>query len=150
MENSKHYPTHPGAEHPPVMTCDKLEKFDSTSNADRSAGIESRYAYDADEVDEAIAELKDENQRLKKKMDDYHLMSDIRRAKIKELKRELWMARSLALSRFDVDKYLRKYKHCNSRFWNDGFNTFDEACKQMQKAINIAEAKCIAKAKEYK
>jgi hypothetical protein len=44
-------------------------------------------------VDATIAELKAENQRLKKKTDDYHLMSDIRRAKIKELKRALWMAR---------------------------------------------------------
>lgn len=132
------------------MKCDELEKFDATSNAERSAGIESRYAYDADEVDEAIEEFKAENERLKKKMDNYHLMSDIRRAKINELKRALWLARALALSRFDVDEYLRKYTHCNSRFWNNGFNTFNEACKQMQKAINIAEAKCRAKAKELK
>ena len=41
------------------MKCDELEKFDATSNAERSAGIESRYAYDADEVDAAIAELKE-------------------------------------------------------------------------------------------
>lgn len=41
------------------MKCDELEKFDATSNAERSAGIESRYAYDADEVDEAIEEFKE-------------------------------------------------------------------------------------------
>ena len=40
------------------MKCDELEKFDATSNADLSAGYDHRYAYDADEVDAAIAELK--------------------------------------------------------------------------------------------
>ena len=30
MENSKHYPTHPGAEHPPMMTCEiPLEEYES-------------------------------------------------------------------------------------------------------------------------
>jgi len=30
MENSKHYPTHPGAEHPPIMTCEiPLEEYES-------------------------------------------------------------------------------------------------------------------------
>jgi len=48
------------------MLCDELEKFDATSNAERSAGIESLYAYDADEVDAAIEELKRENRRLKR------------------------------------------------------------------------------------
>ena len=48
------------------MKCDELEKFDATLNAERSAGIESRYAYDADEVDAAIEELKAENRRLKR------------------------------------------------------------------------------------
>lgn len=47
------------------MKCDELEKFDAASNADLSAGYDHRYAYDADEVDAAIAELKAENERLK-------------------------------------------------------------------------------------
>ena len=104
------------------MKCDKLnEKIQITND--------TRMVYLKSEVDAAIAELKAENVRLK---------------------RELCLARALALSRFDVDEYLRKYTHCNSRFWNNGFNTFNEACKQMQKAINIAEAKCRSKAKELK
>lgn len=41
------------------MKCDELEKFDAASNADLSAGYEHRYTYEADEVDAAIAELKD-------------------------------------------------------------------------------------------
>ena len=42
------------------MKYDELEKFDATSNAERSAGIESCYGYYADEVDEAIEEFKAE------------------------------------------------------------------------------------------
>jgi hypothetical protein len=41
------------------MKCDELEKFDAASNADLSAGYDHRYAYEADEVDAAIEELKD-------------------------------------------------------------------------------------------
>jgi hypothetical protein len=55
-----------------VMKCDELEKFDATSNADLSAGYDHRYAYDADEVDEAIAELKAENAQLKKETEFMH------------------------------------------------------------------------------
>ena len=40
------------------MKCDELEKFDAASNADLSAGYDHRYSYEADEVDAAIAELK--------------------------------------------------------------------------------------------
>ena len=30
MSNVKHYPTHPGAEHPPIMTCEiPLEEYES-------------------------------------------------------------------------------------------------------------------------
>ncbi len=73
------------------MKCDELKR--------KYSDITGPY-YGYNEVNEAIAELqaenaelKAENKRLKKKMDDYHLMSDIRRAKIKELKRALWKAR---------------------------------------------------------
>ena len=48
----------------------ELTRFDATSNADLSAGYDHRYAYDADEVDEVIAEkdaeiatLKEENEK---------------------------------------------------------------------------------------
>lgn len=94
------------------MKCDELEKFDATSNADRSAGIESRYAYDADEVDEAIEELKAmvttdnsaviarleaENAELKEKLESvkataYTESVDAGMA-LRKTKRALWMAR---------------------------------------------------------
>lgn len=120
--------------------------------------------YGRKEVDETIAELIDANEKcqditqqcfkreveFRKRIDELNTKNQNSKRELCATKRALWLARALALSRFDVDEYLRKYTHCNSRFWNDGFNTFNEACEQMQKAINIAEAKCRAKAKEYK
>ena len=84
--------------------------------------------YDADEVDAAIGELKRENERLKKKMDEYHLMSDIRRVKIKELKRALWLARA------------ERAKEMCQRLLIQGFDPKWEE----------VERKCRAKAEEYK
>ena len=102
--------------------------------------------YDRRQADEYIAELDERHTTEITALEvSYRLQLDGLRydkdAEIRRLKRALWLARALALSRFDVDEYLRKYTHCNSRFWNDGFNSFNEACKQMQKAINIAEVK---------
>lgn len=44
MSNDKHYPTHPGAEHPPIMTCEiPLEEYESLKrdNAELKAKLES-------------------------------------------------------------------------------------------------------------
>lgn len=68
--------------------------------------------------------------------------------RIVRLQRALWLARATALNRIDVGEYLRK--HMNSKFWNDGFHTFQEACYVMQNVINNAEYACRAKAEEYK
>lgn len=74
-----------------MMLCDELEKFDATSNAERSAGIESRYAYDADEVDEAIEELKAKLESVQASM-----YADVVDAGMenRKLKRALWLARA--------------------------------------------------------
>ena len=45
------------------MKCDELEVYDMASNADLSAGYDHHWAYDKDEADEAIAELKEEIKR---------------------------------------------------------------------------------------
>ena len=42
-----------------------LEKFDATTNADLSAGLDHRYAYDADDVDALLSEKDAEIERLK-------------------------------------------------------------------------------------
>lgn len=111
-----------------------------------------------------IAELEKDNKRLENAVDVYKSNANVFKCKVAEMSmklcesrknhkatsRALWLARALALSRFDVEEYLRKYTHCDSRYWNDGLHTFNEACKLMQKAINTAEAICKAKAEEYK
>ena len=129
----------------------------STESGTVGGVVYSKEVYDKADVDKYIADQQSEIERLKKSQESSSKIFDhVNEERIecqKEnfiIKRALWLARASALSRFDVDEYLRKFTHCNSRFWNDGFNTFDEACKEMQKAINIAEAKCRAKAEEYK
>lgn len=83
-----------------------------------------------------VAQLKAENQRLKKKMDDYHLMSDIRRAKIKGLKRALWLARAeRAVSK-------QAYYDILSR----GISSERD---EMYDMWNNVERKCLKKSKEY-
>jgi len=76
------------------MLCDELEKFDATSNAERSAGIESRYAYDADEVDEAIAELKEVAKDACLERDDNQNVIEELDSENRRLKRALWLARA--------------------------------------------------------
>lgn len=65
MDNVKHYPTHPGAEHPPVMTCEiPIEEYESLKreNAELKAKLESAQAsMYADVVDAGM-----ENRRLKR------------------------------------------------------------------------------------
>ena len=60
----------------------------------------------------------------------------------------LWMARALALSRFDVDKYIRT--HMMSNYWKCGDEIFVLACKIMQNKIDKTKEILIEKAKEYK
>ena len=135
-----------------ILTCEVVEKY-GKENAELKAELDEKdkdIAYWREEYDKETQltdALKDEIESLK--ASNYAEMVDAGMRE-RRLKRALWLARALALSRFDVDEYLRKHTHYNSRFWNDGFNTFNEACEEMQKAINIAEAKCRAKAEEYK
>ena len=120
------------------------------------------WARNANDKDKQIAELKAENERLKKKMDDYHLMSDIRRAKIKELKRALWLARANDASSFaGLFSTLSYIEDDGSRtywiFGNKRKIVFDGLkCSRMETAYkwfciwdDVAH-KCLNKAKEYK
>jgi hypothetical protein len=72
------------------MKCDELEQVENP--------IEWGLYYDKNEVDAAIDELKANKQNLEdlvayfqKKASDFHLMSDIRRVRIKEKTRALWI-----------------------------------------------------------
>jgi hypothetical protein len=123
------------------MKCDELEKFDAASNADLSAGYNHRYAYEADEVDSAIAELKEalhesENARYEAGADaaDYYQEN-------RKLKRALWLARaewarSSALSYHLIESHPDK----------DVSATYKRKANKWEKAKD----KCLKKAEEYK
>ena len=72
MSSTKHYPTHPGAEHPPIMTCEiPLEEYES---------------------------LKRENERLKAKLESVQATAYTESVdagmRERKLKRALWLARA--------------------------------------------------------
>jgi acyl carrier protein phosphodiesterase len=75
------------------MKCDELEKFDAASNADLSAGYDHRYAYEADEVDAAIAELKE---KLEDAKASAYAESVDAGMENRRLKRALWLARAIS------------------------------------------------------
>lgn len=79
----------------------------------------------ADAADSAI-------EKLKKKMDDYHLMSDIRRAKIKELKRALYKA---------CANWARSERYTEATWHGD---------EHREELWANVQAKCLKKAEEYK
>lgn len=72
MDKEKHYPTHPGAEHPPIMTCEiPLEEYES---------------------------LKRENEELKAKLESVQATAYTESVDAgmenRKLKRALWLARA--------------------------------------------------------
>ena len=130
--------------------CEKLKAENERLTIDKR-NVELR----ADVADSTI-------EKLKKKMDDYHLMSDIRRAKIKELKRALWLARASDASSFaGLFSTLSYIEDDESRkywiFGNKRKIVFDGLkCSRMETAYkwfciwdDVAN-KCLKKAKEYK
>ena len=106
-----------------------------------------------DEKNNEIAELKAENERLKKCevwMKQHFYCEEViacESAKNRRLKRALWIARAELCRRLDVDRYLRK--HINS-WYNENCLTWAEACVAMEVKMCKAERKCRAKAEEYK
>lgn len=72
MSNDKHYPTHPGAEHPPIMTCEiPLEEYESLKRENERLTIDYRNTeLRADVADATVEKLKAENAELKAKVDE--------------------------------------------------------------------------------
>ena len=134
MSNVKHYPTHPGAEHPPIMTCEiPLEEYENLKreNAELKAKLEDvqATAY-AESVDAGM-----ENRRLKRAL-------WLARTKRAESRKNYWYVRSI----HEGDKYLWsidgsfvKYIGCIKRTNFDWLKIWSEV-----------ERKCRAKAEEYK
>lgn len=159
------------------MKCDELEKFDAASNADLSAGYDHRYAYEADEVDAAIAELKaeirrkegveqrwfercmeerTENAKLKKKLENVQasMYADVVDAnmEVRKLKKTLWVTRT-AFAKSEKDRW-NAYIDCGNRR-----NRKDPAYVKTGKLLTSGEwrklwadneCKCLKKAEEYK
>ena len=125
-------------------------------NSCRKVGVLRDFLCQAiDQVDEKnneIAELKAENERLKKCevwIKQHFYCEEViacESAKNRRLKRALWIARAELCRRLDVDRYLRK--HINS-WYNENCLTWAEACVAMEVKMCKAESKCRAKAEEY-
>ena len=130
MSNTKHYPTHPGAEHPPIMTCEiPLEEYESLKreNEELKAKIENVQAT-------AYAESVDAGMRERK------------------LKRELWLARAeRAKEKQQLFHFSLGYeKLCIDGFYDPYSGRRELSPKQWIKAFNKVEFKLLKKAEEYK
>lgn len=123
------------------MKCDGLKAF----NMPRYAGeFTIHEVYLKDEVDAAIAELKE---KLEDAKATAYAESVDAGMENRGLKRALWIARAELCHRLDVDRYLRK--HRNS-WYNENCLTWAEACEAMEVKMCKAESKCLAKAEEFK
>ena len=123
------------------MKCEELEKFDAASNADLSAGYDHRYSYEADEVDAAIAELK---QKLEDAQATAYAESVDAGMENRRLKRALWLARA-ERAMMTLDYFTLK-----CRWFKDYMKVEPPKCdvNMVHKWDNI-ERKCRAKAEQY-
>lgn len=133
MSNNKHYPTHPGAEHPPIMTCEiSLEEYES---------------------------LKRENEELKNKLEDVQATAYAESVDAgmenRRLKRALWLARAM---RADDRARIFYFNDLDTKLDIDGYS-YDSKKKKVCKKLTArlwriiwlkVERKCRAKAEEYK
>lgn len=167
--------------HPPVYLKDEADKYidelksenERLSNAldkERSETIKymdelcnakneiERFTIDKRNV-ELRADIADSTiEKLKKKMDNYHLMSDIRRAKIKELKRDLWLARA-ARAKTEYQHWILIW-HCanTNQYFFINKTRYKHTSKvdrmrypwEWRDIWNEVENRCIKKAEEYK
>ena len=114
MSNEKHYPLHPNATHPPIMTCEiPLEEYDSIKreNAElkdkcqmhdffwEGCGFAKRGFKNTIAVSEAFDKLEEENAELETKLESVQasMYCDVVDANMenRRLKRALWLARAL-------------------------------------------------------
>lgn len=134
MENSKHYPTHPGAEHPPIMTCEiPLEEYES---------------------------LKRENEELKAKLENVQATAYTESVDAgmenRKLKRALWLARASEASK-EVNYWTcqdeSSYAIVDFNVRHETIVSYKAPHHRPYKWILIwenVERKCRAKAEEYK
>lgn len=135
MSNTKHYPTHPGAEYPPIMTCEiPLEEYES---------------------------LKRENEELKAKLEDVQATAYAESVDAgmenRRLKRALWLARAerayVTTLLWNVYCYQNNCLYFRD-FMNEKCNPFRDLPKktamEWSNLWESIETKCRAKAEEYR
>lgn len=142
MSNEKHYPTHPGAEHPPIMTCEiPLEEYES---------------------------LKRENAELKQKLHDAEMRADLAEAAETERKIDLENYKA-DVSRHARNIYYRHNRQTLRalwiarakraiekiawfKLWNASISTMnpEDGARQEYDKWKKALGKFLAKAEEYK
>lgn len=123
------------------MKCDELE-----TEQWLDYGGEPMPCYPAKDVDEAIAELKAENDRLKEALHRLSCNADCcYRVQFKSTKRALWLARAeRAVAEQTVDEWSRyKEKHPFGSWREDPFEYWVQAWIYVEKL-------CRKKAEEYK
>jgi hypothetical protein len=141
------------------MKCDELEKFDAASNADLSAGYDHRYAYNADEVDEAIAELKDVIHELQVDLEGAKATAyaDSVDAGMRErrLRRALWLMKTryflvLMVYASDLAKVANPSIIHKSNFLENPTPRCMEEYQHEAELYDNARIKCLKKSEEYK
>lgn len=108
--------------------------------------INGKNFYSQKDVERKILELEDGIRVTQGNANLAYALNDFLERDKKELARALWKARALAISRLNVDQYIRT--HMRSKYWKDGDEIFYLACKAMQNKIDRAKAILLKKAEE--
>ena len=148
------------------MKCDELIAYNVVATADvnpevvDSLGCTEWTGYDKNEVDDAIAELKSENERLNRELEhvkngDCINTCDVVEKHVKEeikAKRALWLARAERAKAIQWHEGLDRYLQERKKYWPSRFCFManDEMYHVWYKCWCEVERKCRAKAEEYK
>ena len=148
------------------MKCDELIAYNVVATADvnpevvDSLGCTEWTGYDKNEVDDAIAELKSENERLNRELEhvkngDCINTCDVVEKHVKEeikAKRALWLARAERAKAIQWHEGLDRYLQERKKYWPSRFCFManDEMYHVWYKCWCEVERKCLAKAEEYK
>ena len=148
------------------MKCEELIAYNVVATADvnpevvDSLGCTEWTGYDKSEVDDAIAELKSENERLNRELEhvkngDCINTCDVVEKHVKEeikAKRALWLARAERAKAIQWHEGLDRYLQERKKYWPSRFCFManDEMYHVWYKCWCEVERKCRAKAEEYK
>ena len=148
------------------MKCDELIAYNVVATADvnpevvDSLGCTEWTGYDKNEVDDAIAELKSENERLNRELEhvkngDCINTCDVVEKHVKEeikAKRALWLARAERAKAIQWHEGLDRYLQERKKYWPSRFCFMadDEMYHVWYKCWCEVERKCRAKAEAYK